>query len=401
MPCEKPTITDSLEDCCFTCYTSGRSPYLAPLAIVLHEYDGHIEELNNEMEACCNLPQDCHASFHFGVGESGQTYKWVDLDDTAWSFDPIRTDDKCGVCNWSFAATQGSQHPNLYTINIAVATGTGAIKSGRRWPNNVFDEKQYKALVQLIGWLAETYSITVNQNMIWRHCGELADFPDLCGGCTYSDFLQDIQDCIDSQPICVPAFCSEFCDCNVVDGVPEFILGADDQCDECGRYRLDLCAMIQGLQAGVLETIYCIGVDDQGECVAMEVDPDCNTTETVCSAFGVNSNGVPGFYSVKEQLSDRTAALTDSLIPATDRVVRIDASTGNAVFTLTPPADGCCPKDFWIKRTDCVSGNSVVINGGGNTIDGETEITLDTPGKWGAMGESCHVYWTGAEWLVI
>lgn len=398
MPCEMPGIIPINSECCFVCYDPGRLPYAVPLAIVLHEYDGTIEEMNNEHERCCSRDKKCHASFHYGVGQNGSIYNWVDPDDTAWSF---FGNSNCGICGWSVGQSQQPQDPNSYTINIAIATGVRSIVSTRRGPQNVYSDDQYDALVRLVGWLAETYDITVDQNNIWRHCDELYDFPSACpNNKTYSDFLEDIQACIDTEQICLPGICSQFCECKIEDGPPSFVLGADENCENCGRYKLDLCEMIADLPAGVFKNLYLVGVDEEDECIYMPVDMKCDPTQVISSALGLNENGVPGFYPVKEQLTHRDAATIDSLIPADDRIVRVNAENDNVVFTLSPP-DDCDPQDFWIKRLDCNGTNSCIIDGNGALIDGVPQINLDAPTKWGQQGESVHLYWDGNNWSII
>lgn len=210
MSCEKPVIAPITDECCFSCYTQGRGAYQAPVAIVLHEVDEHIEALNNRMENCCNDDPKCHASFHYGVGHDGRIINFVDIDNTAWAFDPVNSDQNCGICGWSIATGEGvNVDPNLYTINIAVSTGISAFSHHGRQANH-YTDNQYDGIVRLVGWLAETYGIVVNQNTIWRHCDELDDFPS-CSCCdTYSQFLESVQDCIDTD---VFENCLPFCDC--------------------------------------------------------------------------------------------------------------------------------------------------------------------------------------------
>lgn len=398
MPCEKPGITPLGDECCFNCYSTGRLPYGLPIAIVLHEYDGIIEDLASKVESCCDHNPGCHQSFHYGVGGSGEVLEWVDPGNTAWSFDT--TDQDCSICNWILGKQQSPQDPNLYTINIAIPTGVSSIIYGKKGPKNLYTDKQYNSIVRLVGWLAETYGIVVNQNNIWRHCNELKDFPSLCPNeKTYSEFLEDVQDCIDSIPPDL-AICGPFCDSPIKDGSPTFVLGADESCENCGRYELNLCSLVANLPAGVLDTLYVIGTNADGECSYLPVNMECDPTQVISSALGLNSNGVLGLYPVKEQLTHRDISADDTLTPATDRIIRIDASQNNVVFTLIAP-DDCDPTDYWIKRMDCDGSNTCVVNGGGAPIDGLDEIALDTPGPFGNFGEAIHVYWDGSQWTII
>lgn len=243
MPCEKPFISQIDEECCFDCFTEGRDGYNLPIAIVLHEVDEHIEALNNRMDSCCGDDPDCHTSFHYGVGQNGSIYNWVDPLNTAWAFDPVNTDPSCGLCGWNLGTQEGtSVNPNYYTINIAVSTGVVGFtqRSLNQLSQNNYSEDQYNSLVRLVGWLADTFGIVVNQNNIWRHCDELDDFPGgCCSSCnTYSDFLEDVQECIDYTESLLPGICSAICDSPLLEGNPTFIFGTDPACETCGRYQL-------------------------------------------------------------------------------------------------------------------------------------------------------------------
>lgn len=402
--CDKPMFEMvSREKCPHNCFTEGRDTYMAPIAIVLHEVDMSIEELNNDVNSCRGDYEErsCHDSFHFGVGQGGEIRNWVEPDDTAWSFALNNASTTCGTCGWTVAANEGAAvDPNLYTINIAVTSGfiTG---SGR---DNNYSQDQYDALVRLVGWLAQTHSITVDQTMVWRHCNELDDFPDTCPEePTWADFLNEVQACIDDTDGELPMYlCDQICDASVAVGAPAYIIGADAECLNCNRYAFDLCSMFTSLPQAceTMSTLYMVGIDDQAACSYMPIDMTCTDPTPACAVLGVDANGCLGLRPAVDHLVDRTAGNGDSLLPDTDRVVLLDADQGSIIFTLVAPTSSCCQRDYWIKRMDCNGGNSVTINGGLDTIEGQVAITLDTPCVWG-RGEAIHLYWTGSEWIAI
>lgn len=348
MPCEKPGIAPIDDSCCFSCYTTGRVGYNGPIAIVLHEVDEYIEEINNRHENCCDDSFDsCHQSFHYGVGDDGRIFNWVDPADTAWSFDPVVSNADCGICGWTIATQEGpTKNPNLYTINIAVTTGIIGIRpdNQNQLSNNNYTTKQYEALVRLVGWLAETYNIAVNQNNIWRHCGELNDFPSgCCDNCgSYADFLQDVQDCLDFTMSLFPELCDALCDSPLVAGNPVFIFGADAACENCGRYQL----------GEVMETNLCdilsAVIVDQG----MPATPGMSFITSTCEAWQM-----PNLC----QLLNATTIQTGN--PITDNTIKVLGED-----CLFHPIDQLANFDL------CAQITATFVNDGGMAVAGDTQL---------------------------
>lgn len=454
MTCEKPGIIPIGEECCFSCYTTGRSGYPGgPIAIVLHEVDDHIEALNNRIENCCNDEPDCHSSFHYGVGDGGQIYNWVDPDNTAWAFDPLNSNQNCGTCGWSIATQEGtSVDPNTYTINIAISTGILAYAPSSRnmLAENNYTEQQYNSVVRLVGWLADTYGIIVNQNNIWRHCEELNDFPGGCccqdvEGCdcmTYSDFLVAVQDCQSAPGLGVSAaLCDELCDAPVTAGSPQYLLGADDTCSTCGRYDVadldvnicnlitnqvpaaetnaipgetmlvgrdcesyllpSICEQIDTLVAPFIpgEPIRVFHPQGEGLCAVVEISTICDPQDFNVVSLGADKVGNLGVKRQRSSFQYREVSQDDIIVPSTDGVLGVDASSGDVNVTLDPPV-GCEPNHFHIKRLD-TSVNDVNILAGASTIDNVGSITLGPTGPFGMAGESVHLFWNGSAWLIL
>lgn len=408
MPCEKPGIASIDEGCCFSCFTVNRGAYNAPIAIVLHEVDEHIEALNNRMENCCyNDHNDCHMSFHYGIGVDGRILEFVIPDNTAWSFDPLNTDQDCGTCGWSIATQEGAGvDPNLYTVNVAISTGIVAA-SHHGFHQNHYNEQQYNALVRLAGWLAETYGIAVNQNTIWRHCDELDDFPDFCpDGQTYSDFLTDIQACIDSTPG-QSILCDELEDfVDAGDATPSTCGNADGTLlvgQDCDVYSIPYIwrpCDLTPVALDIAETFLMIQTDPSGCCNVVTVPiPACDNNPIV-SVIGLDVAGdLTWGPSASDGMMTSRITAVGTVTNETDRLIYVDGTSGPVTVTLTDPT-GWCHNQIRVKRID-TSGNAVSVASAA-LIDGVASILLATPGPFSAQaGEAVHLQWDGATWFII
>ena len=178
-----------VESCAFTPHRC----MAAPVAIVLWEYDGSIEQLDNEMATAKNLP-GCRRSFHYGVGVNGVVHQYVDPDDTALSFYP--SDPNCGtgsgVSAWPLASVYPGVDPNCYTINIAVTTGALALDDCADHANNI-SQIEWDAAVQLVCNLSKLYSIAPDALHIWHPAGDLMA-PDF----DHAAFIADVIACVNA-----------------------------------------------------------------------------------------------------------------------------------------------------------------------------------------------------------
>lgn len=187
-------------------FTAGRC--LVPpnkLAIVLHEYDGDLSQLDNEMLNCADAPMnptvayDKHTSFHYGVA-GAITHQFVSENDTAWahgnpaSFSP----------SWTLPTVYPGVNPDCYTINIAVSTGQAGLSLNCAPGANNYDGQTLQTLVNLVCDIAIRNSIAPDTVHIVRHGNELADMD-------FTAFLTAVTTCVNA-PVVSPAANDYICD---------------------------------------------------------------------------------------------------------------------------------------------------------------------------------------------
>lgn len=220
--CNNSLVTSVINECA-NLFTVGRCGPGTIQAIVLHEYDGVLSQLDAEhKQSTIEAERMCHTSFHFGVGEQGFVHQYVEIENTAWSFPPDwNTSPDCGVGDWLIAQGNPTIDPNCYTINIAVSTGQ--VGAGRRTEDrkdNNYSFQTIQSLIDLVCCLISEngVSITIDANTVWRHLNELSDFP----GCkvvtssgnaaSYDDVLTCVQNCVDTTNTGIPSKAMAICD---------------------------------------------------------------------------------------------------------------------------------------------------------------------------------------------
>lgn len=91
-------------------------------------------------------------------------------------------------------------------------------------------------------------------------------------------------------------------------------------------------------------------------------------------------------------ITERTVTATDSLAPATDRLVLLDPTAAPFAFTLTAPGSPDSEhQDFYFKNL-ATNGNAVTLVG---TVDGQANYVFS-----GSL-QTLHLFWNGTVWRVI
>lgn len=151
--------------------------------------------------------------------------------------------------------------------------------------------------------------------------------------------------------------------------------------------------------------------DADGQIETLEA-PTCASSGADVSTISLGlkaSNNNWGVVHNQDWLEVRSVSADTALIPAADSVIAVDATGGSRTVTLVAPVS-CERRDFWVKRTDTTTANTVTITAqAGSTIDSVASISLATGGTGsggafgGNRGESAHIVWSGATlgWLVI
>jgi len=105
--------------------------------------------------------------------------------------------------------------------------------------------------------------------------------------------------------------------------------------------------------------------DSGGNFVRLGVGGDGKTLRVV--------SGLPAWSDATLATSTKTSNYT---ITGTDTVIFADATSGNVTITL-PAASSNAGYRFYVKRIDNTANTCSVARSGGDTIDGQTSISLD------------------------
>lgn len=127
--------------------------------------------------------------------------------------------------------------------------------------------------------------------------------------------------------------------------------------------------------------------------------PACPAPVNVTQALGYTGGAIQ-WGSIRQQLDYRYVVGNATLVPAQDGVLSIDASAGPAQVMLVPPGP-CDPQDFYINKYDTTANVVTVV---GPFVGGAASIVLsvELPMPFGGTnGETAHIMWTGAAWLII
>jgi N-acetyl-anhydromuramyl-L-alanine amidase AmpD len=138
-------------------FTVGRYGY-KPEAIVIHLMDGTL----NGTDSWFRNPK-ANASTHYGVGEKGEVYQWVNESDMAWG------NGRVDKPTWKLL--KPNANPNLYTISIEHEG-----KSGHVWT-----EEQYKATADLVVDIAKRWNIPLDADHVIVHSEIYAKKPSCTG----------------------------------------------------------------------------------------------------------------------------------------------------------------------------------------------------------------------------
>lgn len=100
----------------------------------------------------------------------------------------------------------------------------------------------------------------------------------------------------------------------------------------------------------------------------------------------------------KDALAGYTYLRSESSTPytatATDRVILVDASGGDATINL-PTAVGISGKEYVVKKTDASAYTVTVAPDGAETIDGEATLVI------GTQYDSYTLVSDGSNWMII
>lgn len=143
-------------------FTKGRGGF-KPTAIVLHLMDGTL----TGTDAWFRNPKAV-ASTHYGVGNKGEIYQWVEDENMAWG--------NGRVFNPSWKGIR-KENPNLYTISIE-HEGKDEENNGK---GHIWTEEQYAADVFLIKQLAARHNIPIDRDHIIIHSEIYSKKPNCTG----------------------------------------------------------------------------------------------------------------------------------------------------------------------------------------------------------------------------
>lgn len=171
-----------------------------PIAgIILHCYDGTVAELCNELKCRTRssvISGSYENSFHYSIGAesgSGAFLQHVEDGNISWAFGAYKNNTYATVpppniaINWP--VLQGlygiNTTPDVYVLNIALAIGhiVDATQSGCYTcpTSSGLQQSQHDILVQMLAYLAQEYSIPIDQDHInfhdLIHCGEGRECP--------------------------------------------------------------------------------------------------------------------------------------------------------------------------------------------------------------------------------
>lgn len=370
-------------------YTIGRSTYSLS-GIVLHCLNTSINKYNTYMECSTpvskrNAAKD-HPSMHYGVSVNGNVYQYVIDSNVSWGFDeytelsyptPAMLDE--GICWEPLNTANGGVSPDYYVVNIGlenvVPSGGGCVNC---FGPTVLASDGYSKLVQLLAYLAETYSIPIDTGHIQFHesiicqlspecpCADIdqiiIDVTNYCQACKYDAPELEIVACDEvthlrarTDPVC--NCCDVDCDVYVPfdncfvgsvaaqDDITEGFLGlvdsgAGDNCSLCMVYGpinvtspitgagtlgdplvIDRCLFDAFLPTSTIVTI--VGIDASG-CLVQASLPDSIFSE-ICEA-PVNAGAVG--YVIAE-LADTTCPV--KVTPAQVVDAGLTVTPGNCV----------------------------------------------------------------------
>lgn len=379
---------------CSTLFTPGRD-CVGPTAVVLHEFDSGIENLDHEMCRCIRprplTSPGCHTSFHYGVSGNCNFRQYIDDTDTAWGFyfiptpacptppcPIVQTCDGIGADQYNpqedgtlpvpVVAAGGDLTANCSVIHVAVVTGAAQTGSGIYCigqPN--FSPNAYRCLVQSLCYIFEVNGIVpVGYSTLLTHIGELFDL-DL------TQLAVDIQACLDFVPPPLPP-------CN---------------CSQTQLAVVDSTSINLGVSGTDNHTLTASVIlsPNAGNQISPLVSGLYVPVPTVCVADPVASLAAPG-----NLVLDVTAQLALG-----KQIFITDINEGNLELT-NPPIIACQEKEIWIKNVDDLP----MTISSTDLIDGQITITLAGVIVAGYPfgndgGESVHLVWSSAltTWFVI
>jgi len=382
-------------------FTAGRCGPGQPLAIVLHEYDGAIEQLDSQMIQPVLPPFiGCHTSLHYGL--SGCViHQYVQDADTAYSFFGAGS---CGTGTWTFPAAFPGIDPNCYTLNIAVTTGVLGL-DGICEPNpNNYTPETLRCLANLICALSQKYNIAPDSIHVIRHQNELADLP-------FTELMDAVIVCINAPP--PPAGDVQLC--TAISTLPQASPGPNTLLvgSDCRLYPYpassDLCSQLAALPTGtpaVPGSTRLVGTDCQAHVIPAETvfagvdtpsitwtpggtnghSPQANArlSATAGNQLTTNPDGlfvapaaaIPGINPIDTSSVDLTVSGADGHTLAAD--VRISNDPSNQLSQqvaglYVPPFDLCA------GLAALVSGGQAVPGLGGTALVGANCQTFTLP----------------------
>jgi N-acetylmuramoyl-L-alanine amidase len=138
-------------------FTKGRAGW-KPIAIVIHLMDGTLAGTDSWFRN----PR-AQASTHYGVGNDGTVYQWVEESDTAWGNGRVQSP------TWKLI--ESGVNPNLTTISIEHEGVSG----------HVWTPAQYAADVELVKAIAARHGIPLDADHIIVHSEIFAGKPNCAG----------------------------------------------------------------------------------------------------------------------------------------------------------------------------------------------------------------------------
>ena len=405
--------------------TVGRTPCTEPLAVVLHEWDSGIEELDLAMQACprprLTCPKSCHTSFHFGIAGFCNFHQYVDIDDTAWGFgvtpptcpEPICPPDPCASCT---GLTADQFNPdfdgNVPTLPEFVADACGTANSCviHVAVNNLFPTNQalgtgpccdpnpnaYKCLVQSLCYIFAQTDIEITTDTLLVHCNEL-----IC-----LDIAQLVEDVLAFNCAVVPV--SPCINC------PENTLTISD------TITVDLSLIASNLTANVIVSpdagnelvSQAPGATFQTEGSVLDTDTvdltfaaDVLSADVIISPDAGNTlvSLANGLYTDRGPLSVVGIANAGTIDPTSNDDVFVYSGIGVGTATLVDPVPGE-KTDLWVKNISASVFNIISAS----LIDGVGTITLDGTIPAGYPfgnngGEAVHLVYDTANttWYVV
>lgn len=322
-------------------------------AVVLHEYNRGIEQLNADVIECDpkSTPK-CRASYHVGIGSTGvETYVDAINQAITYSEDELQ---QCQPCDDVLAVAPDPEKPaNAYTYNIAV---TGGVNS-----SDFCDVAQLKCTAEHVAEVLLANDLTVEA--LFRHCEDLCNVDwDLFLACVTAAMEGVDVDADDDCPECADVVCVE----TDAEGNPTAIIVGDTtivigEVTGEGLSKADVEACIEAalstddpagaIKAAIIACIEAELVADTGiiwqaikDCIPTveQTDPDENGVITTT----ITINGVPTTIAHCPTCATGTGGgsvvTTDQTLPDENGVITttITVDGVNTVITHCPTCGG-------------------------------------------------------------